>query len=1625
MSDDFDKQDDDFDWLSGDDGDDDSSSSSDSGLTGQLSWLSDGEESPDANTGRSQTDDLDLDWMNSGDGETSTPTSGDATGVTGELSWLSDQSIDDSPDATTSDTDALDWMRGDDDEGEQPAEDSPSWLSDTGRLVDDDDPEESPDWLANVGDTGMLNRQDINNALDDLDDEIDSAPDWLSNVGDTGSINRQAVDDALDDFDDYDDGGDEQPDWLTSMGIGSTSDTPDPDDSGTDDFGSPDWLSGTPTDDTPDTDEGFGLASMFDDESSDTDDEYNLETMFGVDDDDNDMPIVEQGGTAEDDTGWLEYQGDDDDEYDPYAKYNDDFGDDEEYEDIFHTDTLSDGEPITDNSLFDTGKQLSDLPTGEETPDWLSDFDEEAYEQETGSLTDDTADEALELDTGWLDEYEDEDFGSGTDALFDDDDDEPEEDTGWLDQYEDEDFGSESIQTPEPVSSDDAVYDVPDWLQGDITEGDTDSLPQQANPDDFADAPEMTADDLLANLGIDPAPSTGLTGDLAGIDDSLDDLDLDDIDLDDFGDLDATGLTGELDALGDDLLGDLDFDDLELDNESFPDGLTGELSSLDDMDMSFLDEMDASDNAPVQAGTGLTSELEDADDDMDMSFLDEVQVDGDRVGTGLTGDLDDADDDMDLSFLDEVQVDDEPERIGTGFTSELDDADDDMDLSFLDEVEVDDEPERIGTGFTSELDDADDDMDLSFLDEVEVDDEPERIGTGFTSELDDADDDMDLSFLDEVEVDGDAVGTGLTGELDDADEEMDLSFLDEVEQEQSATGFTSELDDADDDMDLSFLDEFEEDESATGFTDDVEDADEEMDLSFLDEVEQEQTGEDWFGEPDSAETEAEPDWMQTLSDMDVDQLEADAQEADMDDIFDGLDLDDMDFDEFEQEEAVAPPAADLESLLASYDDIEEGEFDIDNAESGIDDLGAIFDAALMEDEEPEDELPGDIPEWLRGVDVGSDETSAAAIIRQQDDKPLEDLDDRLQALRERGISASAQADEKASAVPAPEVLSDVGETLVAPSIAHETEGIVTDITLTDAQRKQSELLQQIVGVTITPTVETDEEGVPMVESNRRRRSLPKIGLGRLAVAVIILLVVILPFVSSFGVGSLPPLAFGSDNESANIVFNQLEALNDGDYVLVGFEYGPTAAGELDSVADILLRHIVSQGAIPVIVSSNPVGVVHAQNILNDINNSVQSRGLSLQANQDYYIVRYLTGGTLGLRDLSQNFDSIVSINAQGDTTNLNLTTLNDMALMLLIAEQSDDIRNWAEQVAPSTTTRLVAATGYSAQPLAEPYINQTDGILGLVVGYRDAFTYGEMLQAVYATSTPAPTETFTPTFTPTNTPEPTNTPLPTNTPEPTDEAESTDNTEDGGAQAVTSPDDETDTTDEQPTVEPTATNTPIPTDTPEPTATATNTLVPTDTPSPTATFTPTPRLITVIVVNAPGGSVNVRTGPNTNFPVLTTASDGSVYQVIGESEDGDWINFLLPDGRDGWIASFLVERTELPETDFEESDESDESADAGDTGVTVMQVSYQRRLGKNQVRYYQSSDDEATATPPFEVLTTPDPRADYVFTRDRSQETSRLNAMTLGTITAVVIILFGNIYFGLRAVLRRRREAKR
>ena len=606
-----------------------------------------------------------------------------------------------------------------------------------------------------------------------------------------------------------------------------------------------------------------------------------------------------------------------------------------------------------------------------------------------------------------------------------------------------------------------------------------------------------------------------------------------------------------------------------------------------------------------------------------------------------------------------------------------------------------------------------------------------------------------------------------------------------------------------------------------------------------------------------------------------------------------------------------------------------------------------------------------LPRLRRGAPASeSAQPSASEMLGGQTNRPLEELDDRLRALRERSGSSA----------PAPnQSLFDVDEVLVSPAFQQKPGGVISAVALSKAQQQQVEMLKDIVGGPLQ-SQEGDGRRLPRPASVFSLSAFP-----RLLGTALLLLLVSLPFVSSdFAEGELPPAEFHEDRHGPTTFYNLLDNITSDDYILVAFEYGPAAAGELDLLAELLLRHIFAQRATPLIVSSNPIAVVHAQNIIKKINRSIDTAEGRLAVNEDYYLLRYLPGGALGLRELSENFADIARVSARGQLTGLDFTSLQDMTLMALITDSSEDVRNWAEQVLPEVEDMdLLIATGYAAQPLAQAYADSLDDVIGPVYGIRDAYTYGKKLEANFGALLPD---------------EPEQEPV----------VEPVEASSDVGDNNIV----------EEPQVERVrATALPAATATQAPTATATSQPTATDTPAPTATDTPAPTateptFLAVEVISPQ--RVNIRRRPTTVDDVLALGYPGDLYEVLGTNGDGSWYEIALDNGLEGWVAAFLVEERVVTASEFAGGRTNDSASLPGERAV--MRLDFTFRLGKNEPRFYQALAPESGD------------RTELVLGRDRSQEIPRLQAMTMGTLAAVLVIVIGNLLYAIRGLLQRRKS---
>jgi len=90
-------------------------------------------------------------------------------------------------------------------------------------------------------------------------------------------------------------------------------------------------------------------------------------------------------------------------------------------------------------------------------------------------------------------------------------------------------------------------------------------------------------------------------------------------------------------------------------------------------------------------------------------------------------------------------------------------------------------------------------------------------------------------------------------------------------------------------------------------------------------------------------------------------------------------------------------------------------------------------------------------------------------------------------------------------------------------------------------------------------------------------------------------------------------------------------------------------------------------------------------------------------------------------------------------------------------------------------------------------------------------------------------------------------------------------------------------------------------------AVATYTPPPTPTPAftPTPTPTPTPNFAELVVTAA---TMNVRSGPGTDYPQIGTLRQGATYRITAKNEAGDWWQISY-DGKEGWVSAGLVRVT--------------------------------------------------------------------------------------------------------------------
>jgi hypothetical protein len=197
--------------------------------------------------------------------------------------------------------------------------------------------------------------------------------------------------------------------------------------------------------------------------------------------------------------------------------------------------------------------------------------------------------------------------------------------------------------------------------------------------------------------------------------------------------------------------------------------------------------------------------------------------------------------------------------------------------------------------------------------------------------------------------------------------------------------------------------------------------------------------------------------------------------------------------------------------------------------------------------------------------------------------------------------------------------------------------------------------------------------------------------------------------------------------------DRLTALPPGAVVVMGTDYTPATGAEMEPIAQVILRDLLDHQARVVTVSLRPEGAAMAQRLLDRVNDDYPYGEYTLN-------LGYLPGETAGVRSLtflkdmplfsSQNVQSPQAGATMADSPAWrDVRGLDDVALVVEVADAAQPVRWWVEQVSPTPLAErpMLAAVSASALPVVRPYYSPDKPgqgrLQGLISGVTAAATY--------------------------------------------------------------------------------------------------------------------------------------------------------------------------------------------------------------------------------------------------------------------------------------------------------------
>jgi hypothetical protein len=202
---------------------------------------------------------------------------------------------------------------------------------------------------------------------------------------------------------------------------------------------------------------------------------------------------------------------------------------------------------------------------------------------------------------------------------------------------------------------------------------------------------------------------------------------------------------------------------------------------------------------------------------------------------------------------------------------------------------------------------------------------------------------------------------------------------------------------------------------------------------------------------------------------------------------------------------------------------------------------------------------------------------------------------------------------------------------------------------------------------------------------------------------------------------------------AQATFNEIERLEEGDRVLLAFDYDPTSEGELGPMATAFTKHVAAKRLRMYFLALWPVG---PQMIDDAIERVIRSDYPNLVYGEDYVNLGFKSGYEAVIKVIVTNLRELYTTDSRGtaleDIPMMNgIENIQQMDLIVNISAGYPGTKEWVQYAAtpyPDQIRIVAGATGVQA-PLLYPYIpSQLPGLLGAIKG---AAEYEKLVMDAY------------------------------------------------------------------------------------------------------------------------------------------------------------------------------------------------------------------------------------------------------------------------------------------------------